>query len=64
MTSKRFYLLLMSALLMLSVGTGFALHSRPQSGCVALRALETASFHLERDTNLADTQRHKVLALV
>jgi len=64
MMSKKLYLLLTGALLMISVGTGFALQSRQQSECVALRALEMASFHLERDTKLADTQRHKVLALV
>ena len=64
MMSKRLYLLLTGALLLLSIGTGFAMQQRQLPGHAAMQALETASFQLGRDTQLSVTHRQKALELV
>jgi len=65
MISKRRYLLLTAALLLLSVGTGFAMQQRHQRPVqAALQALQTANFQLGRDSNLADGHRQRAIALV
>ena len=62
--SKKVYLLVTAALLLLSIGTGFAMQQRQQPGRAAMQALETASFQLGRDTQMASVHRDKAMALV
>ena len=58
MISKRRYLLLTAALLLLSIGTGFAMQQRQHRPVqAALQALQTANFQLGRDSTLADGHR-------
>jgi hypothetical protein len=64
MMSKNVYLLLTGALLLLSIGTGFAMQQRQLPGQAAMQALETANFQLGRDTQLTAIHRHKAIALV
>lgn len=57
-------MLLTAALLLLSIGTGFAMQQRQLPERAALQALQTANFQLGRDTQLTDTHRQKAMALV
>lgn len=62
--SKRLYLLLTCSLILLSVGTGFAMQQRQQPARAALQALETAKIQLSRDKQLTNIHRHRAMALV
>ena len=65
MISKRRYLLLTAALLLLSIGTGFAMQQRQHRPVqAALQALQTANFQLGRDSTLADGHRQKAIVLI
>lgn len=64
MISKQLYLLLTGGLLLLSVGTGFAMQQHQLPDRAAFQALETANFQLGRSTHLASAHRQKAIDLV
>ena len=64
MISKRLYLLLTGSLILLSVGTGFAMQQRQSPGVIAVQALERADFQLGRDSHISPAKRHRAQELV
>lgn len=63
MISKRVYLFLTGGLLLLSVGTGFAMKDRHSYSWAALQALETANMQLSKANHL-NRSSHQARALV
>jgi surface antigen len=66
MISKRVYLFLTGGLLLLSVGTGFAMQDRHSYSRAALRALETANLQLGKadTTHPKDSHQSRALELI
>ncbi len=55
MISKRVYLFLTGGLLLLSVGTGFAMQRQHQPDRIAMQALETARLQLHKASQASQT---------
>jgi hypothetical protein len=64
MTSKRVYLFLTGGLLLLSIGTGFAMQDRHSSRWAAVQALETASLQLHRLGHSSSPHQAKAMELI
>lgn len=65
MISKRVYLFLTGGLLLLSIGTGYAMKNQQSPTLVALRALEIASLQIHRaDSEVQNRHHAKAIELV
>jgi hypothetical protein len=64
MMSKRVYLFLTGGLLLLSIGTGFAMQDKHTRSLAAIQALETASMQLHKDGSHQSPHHAKALELI
>lgn len=64
MISKRVYLFLTGGLLLLSIGTGFAMQDKHTHSLAAIQALETASLQLHKAGHHQSPHQAKAMELI